>query len=91
MIKHTRVPQARLESNTNTRVNMHTLRSCPTAPDFHAWEMIDQHEAVVKDLGRDSLLGGGEFPMLSKFYEVRYMSSTPRACTRSRLKAYELR
>jgi hypothetical protein len=38
----------------------------PTAPDFHAWEMIDQHEAVVKDLGKDSLLA--DFPLLSKFH-----------------------
>lgn len=45
------------------------LDDAPTAPDFHAWEMLDQHEAVVKDLGRDSLLGG-EFPRLSKFYSA---------------------
>lgn len=51
------------------RATFFVLEGAPAVPDFHIWEMIDQHEAVVKDLGRASLLTDA-FPRLSQFYRA---------------------
>jgi len=32
----------------------------PTAADFHAWELVDQHEIFAKDIGQPSLLANAE-------------------------------
>jgi glutathione S-transferase len=40
----------------------------PTAPDFHVFEMLDQHEALAKFTKSDSPLAA--FPLLTKYYEA---------------------
>lgn len=39
----------------------------PTAPDFHIWEMLDQHEALAADFGKESPLASR--PLLKAFYD----------------------
>mmetsp|Transcript_10682 Transcript_10682/g.27759 ORF Transcript_10682/g.27759 Transcript_10682/m.27759 type:complete len:274 (+) Transcript_10682:3-824(+) len=38
----------------------------PLAADFHLWEMLDQHEALAKFVGKQSLLD--RFPELKRYY-----------------------
>mmetsp|Transcript_74154 Transcript_74154/g.143518 ORF Transcript_74154/g.143518 Transcript_74154/m.143518 type:complete len:326 (+) Transcript_74154:55-1032(+) len=43
------------------------IGSKATAPDFHIWEMLDQHEMLAKDVGADSPLT--DKPKLKAFYD----------------------
>lgn len=42
--------------------------AAPCSGDFHAWEMLDQHEIMCARLGIASPLGGGAFPRLAAFH-----------------------
>lgn len=47
----------------------------PQCADFHLWEMLDQHEALAKYVGKPSLLDG--FPKLAAFYQRFRAAAAP--------------
>mmetsp|Transcript_16496 Transcript_16496/g.23066 ORF Transcript_16496/g.23066 Transcript_16496/m.23066 type:complete len:235 (-) Transcript_16496:251-955(-) len=57
----------KMENWLKSKGSTYLLGDKPTAPDFHLWEMIDQHEVLAKSLSLESPLKN--CPRLAKLYK----------------------